>query len=110
MARTYLLLTILGIVLPYGALLPWVLEHGLNMTLLIKSITTNSISLMAWLDVIVAAVALLVFISVDGKQHQVKHRYLAVIGTFSVGVSCGLPLYLYLRTRTLYKKNNNNWG
>ncbi len=59
----------------------------------------NPISIFAWLDVLVAAVALLGFIVVDGQRHQVKYRYFAVLGTLSIGVSFGLPLYLYLKEK-----------
>ncbi|MDT9658948.1 DUF2834 domain-containing protein, partial [Vibrio vulnificus] len=43
--------------------------------------------------------ALLGFIVVDGQRHKVKYRYFAVLGTLSVGVSFGLPLYFYLKEK-----------
>ena len=97
MAKIYLLLAILGAVLPYGALLPWLFENGFNLQLLWQAITANNISVLAWLDVIIAAVALICFVITDGKKHQVKGATFAIIATFTVGVACGLPLYLYLK-------------
>lgn len=99
MKTFYLVLTILGILLPYGALLPWLIENGLDLPYLIQQATANPISLVAWLDVIVSVFALIGFIFVDGKKHQIHGRYWAVFGTLTVGVSCGLPLYLYLKER-----------
>ena len=59
------------------------------------------LSQFAWLDVIIAAIALIVFILVDGKRLKVKGRNWAIVATLCVGVSCGLPFYLYLRERQL---------
>lgn len=99
MVRFYLVLSVLGIVLPYAALVPWLTTNGLNIGLLLNKAMANPISVFAWLDVVVAAVALLGFIFVDGHKHKVKYRTIAVIGTFTVGVSFGLPFYLYLKEK-----------
>ncbi|HAT8558710.1 TPA: DUF2834 domain-containing protein, partial [Vibrio vulnificus] len=97
MVRFYLVLTLLGILLPYGAFVPWLVSNGLDIGLLFREAVATPISIFAWLDVLVAAIALLGFIVVDGQRHKVKYRYFAVLGTLSVGVSFGLPLYLYLK-------------
>ena len=99
MAKVYLLLAILGAVLPYGALLPWLFENGLNLQLLWQAITANNISVLAWLDVVIAAVALICFIVTDSNKHQVRDAAFAIIATLTVGVACGLPLYLYLKEK-----------
>ncbi|USD64060.1 DUF2834 domain-containing protein [Vibrio sp. SCSIO 43136] len=97
MTKFYLALTILGVILPYGALVPWLATNGLDGWRLIQDAIANPISTLAWLDILVAAAALIGFIIVDGNRHQVRWRYFAILGTLTVGVSCGLPLYLYLR-------------
>ncbi|WP_327078512.1 DUF2834 domain-containing protein [Photobacterium galatheae] len=79
--------------------LPWLLVHGPDLPLFFNQALANPISIFAWLDVMISAVTLLIFIVVDGRQHQIRYRGLAVIGTLTIGVSCGLPLYLYLRAR-----------
>ena len=101
MVRFYLVLTLLGILLPYGALVPWLVANGLDISLLFSEAVANPISVMAWLDVFVGAIALIGFILVDGQKHQVKYRYFAVLGTLSVGVSFGLPMYLYFKEKTV---------
>ncbi|EGQ9537204.1 DUF2834 domain-containing protein [Vibrio parahaemolyticus] len=99
MVRFYLVLTLLGILLPYGALVPWVVINGLDISLLLSEAVANPISIMAWLDVLVGAIALIGFILVDGQRYKVKYRYFAVLGTLSVGVSFGLPMYLYFKEK-----------
>jgi hypothetical protein len=34
MRRFYLLLAVIGLIVPYSQFIPWVLEHGLNVPLL----------------------------------------------------------------------------
>ncbi|WP_433916137.1 DUF2834 domain-containing protein, partial [Vibrio vulnificus] len=97
--KVLLVLTLLGILLPYGAFVPWLVSNGLDIGLLFREAVASPISIFAWLDVLVAAIALLGFIVVDGQRHKVKYRYFAVLGTLSVGVSFGLPLYLYLKEK-----------
>lgn len=99
MARFYLVLTFLGILLPYGAFIPWLIAHGLDVRALFNAATENAISIFAWVDVVISAVALLGFIVVDSHRNQVKYGYIAIVGTLGVGVSCGLPLYLYLKEK-----------
>ncbi len=102
MKYLYLILAIPGLVLPYGAFIPWLVSNGVDPKLMAAQAFENNIAAFAWLDVIVAAVVLLFFIMVDGKRNKVKSRGYAVIGTLCVGVSFGLPLYLYLREKQLY--------
>ncbi|HCE3705901.1 TPA: DUF2834 domain-containing protein [Vibrio parahaemolyticus] len=99
MVRFYLVLSVLGVLLPYGAFIPWIATNGLDIGLLFSEAVANPISIFAWLDVLVAAIVLLGFIVVDGQRHKVKYRYFAVFGTLSVGVSFGLPLYLYFKEK-----------
>ncbi|MCC2520623.1 DUF2834 domain-containing protein [Vibrio coralliilyticus] len=101
MARLYLVLAVIGVTVPYAAFAPWLLHHGLNIPELMSEAMAYPLSQFAWLDVIIAAIALIVFILVDGKRLKVKGRNWAIAATLCVGVSCGLPLYLYLRERQL---------
>jgi phosphoglycerol transferase MdoB-like AlkP superfamily enzyme len=95
----YLGLAIIGTLIPYAAFVPWLLQNGVGIPQFLFEAMANPISIFAWLDVILAAIALIGFIIHDGQKNQVKWRFIAIVGTLSVGVSCGLPLYLYLRER-----------
>jgi hypothetical protein len=53
------------------------------------------------LDVIVSAIVLFVFVFAEGRRDRVPHLWLPIIATLLVGVSLGLPLFLYLRPRQL---------
>lgn len=93
----YVFLRIIGAVLPYTQFIPRVIENGLNVPLLVDQIASSRLAAFGWLDVIVAALALFVFMISDGRRHQVPSLWRPIVGTLTVGVSLGPPLYLLLR-------------
>jgi len=50
-------------------------------------------------DLTIAAIALTVFIVSEVAVRRNWIALIAIPATFGIGVSCGLPLYLYLRSR-----------
>ena len=49
------------------------------------------------LDVVFSALALILFVELEGRRLGLRHRWLAIAGTCIIGVSFGLPLFLYQR-------------
>ena len=97
----YLVLCVLGFVLPYSQFVPWLLERGLNVTLFFRELFANRISAFFAMDVIVSAIVLIWFIQSEGKRLRVRLLWLPTIGTLLVGVSLGFPLFLFLRQAML---------
>lgn len=95
----YLLLAILGAVLPYSQLIPFLREHGFDLRLLVEQLFANRISAFFGLDVVVSSVVLWAFVFIEGRRRKMRHLWLPVVGSFVVGVSVGLPLFLYMRER-----------
>ncbi len=99
--NVYLLLCLLGIVVPYSQFLPWLFQNGLDSRLFLTSLGGNRISLFFVADVLVSAVILVVFIRQESERVRVRHGWIATLGLCLVGVSFALPMYLYLRERGL---------
>src|SRR5262245_17269162 len=97
----YLICCVLGLILPYWQLVPWLLEHGLNLTFLFLELYDNRITAFFAMDVIVSAIVLIWFIQTEGKRLRVHLLWLPTLGTLIVGVSFGFPLFLFLRQMTL---------
>jgi hypothetical protein len=94
----YLVLALIGLILPYSQFLPWIMEHqAMNIPLFIHDMFANQISAFFAVDVIVSAIVLIVFILDEGQRLGMGTLWLPVIVTLLVGVSLGLPLFLYLR-------------
>jgi hypothetical protein len=99
--NAYLLLWILGAAIPYSQFVPWAMENGLQLGLLVRQLFANRISAFFGLDVLVSSVVLLVFMRLEGKVARVRFRWLPIAGLCAVGVSLALPLFLYLREGAL---------
>ncbi len=96
--HSYLAFAVIGLVLPYSQFVPWIMEHhALNMPLFIRDLFANRISTFFAMDVIVSAVVLISFIQSEGKRLGMRALWLPIVGVLLVGVSLGLPLFLYQR-------------
>lgn len=93
----YLVLCVFGLVLPYSQFIPWVLKNGLNMPLFFQQLFANHIGAFFGMDVLVSAVALLVFVRAEGSRLSARERWWPLVAVLTVGVSLGLPLFLYMR-------------
>jgi hypothetical protein len=99
MPRLYLLLAVIGAVVPYSQFLPWLAEHGPDIPLLFRELFSTRAGAFFGLDVLVSAVVLITFIRREGATRKMRALWLPIAATCLVGVSCGLPLFLYLRER-----------
>jgi hypothetical protein len=97
----YLFLCFLGAAIPYSQFIPWIMENGLHLGLLVRQLFANRISAFFGLDVLVSSAVLLMFMRVEGRQLRMRFRWLPIAGLCAVGVSLALPLFLYLRERAL---------
>src|SRR5438477_6492059 len=97
----YLVCCVLGLLVPYSQFVPWLLEHGLNVTLFCRELFANRMSAFFAMDVIISAIVLIWFIQSEGKRLRVRLLWLPTLGTLVVGVSFGFPLFLFLRQVSL---------
>src|SRR5258708_8668267 len=93
----YLVLCVAGVLIPCWQFLPWAFEHGLNLSLFARELFANRIGAFFGMDVVVSAVALLAFTRIESTRTGIPRRWLVIVAVLTVGVSLGLPLFLYLR-------------
>ena len=91
----YLGLAIIGLILPYSQFLPFLIENGLNLPLIIQETTGYRLSAFAWLDVLITATTVITLVL--EQKDRVKNWWIPVIATLLIGPSSGLPIFLYLR-------------
>lgn len=97
----YLLLCVAGTVLPYSQFLPFLRDHGLDLRLFFEQLFSNHVSGFFGWDVIVSSLVLWAFVIIEGRRAGVKHLWAPIAANLAVGVSLGLPLFLYLREQQL---------
>lgn len=95
--RFYLGLCLLGLLIPNSLFWPWLAAHGPNPQRFVQDLFANGVSAFFGLDVVVSAIALSGFVLVEGARLHLPRRWLPIVATCLVGVSLGLPLFLYLR-------------
>lgn len=95
----FLVLAIWGAIHPMYWFITWFVQNEWSLMAMVDAWHANaSTTGLVW-DLTIAAITLTVFILVETWQ---KRRFIglwAILATFCIGVSCGLPLYLYLRLR-----------
>jgi len=102
----YLLLCILGTLLPYWQFLPWLLAHGLDLSGFLSELFANRVGAFFGLDVFVSTAVLWTFVATEGRRQGVRHLWAPVLASLAVGVSLGLPLFLYLREGKIERRIN----
>lgn len=105
MKKLYFTLTVIGTVFPLVELFKFLEENGPNAKLFFEQLFANNISSFFGLDVIIAAIVTAFFIAFESKRLKIKNIWICYIGLFLVGVSCGLPLFLYIREKNLLIKS-----
>jgi Terpene cyclase DEP1 len=93
----YIVLCVLGTVLPYHFLVPFVLQNGLNIRLFIEQLFASPVSAFFGADVMVSSAVLWVFAYSENRKQPVRLWWLCILANLMVGVSLGLPLFLLLR-------------
>jgi hypothetical protein len=98
MRWVYLVLAVLGAVLPYSQFVPFLAEHGLDLSVFFEQLFATRISAFFGLDVIVSALAVLVFIAASRATLGGGRAVACGVATLGIGPSCGLPLLLFFLT------------
>ena|ERR671923_389996 len=95
----YLGLCAVGTILPLAAFLPFLRTHGLNAREFLGQLFGTPVSSFFGWDVIVSSVVLWVFVFIEGRRRRIHPLWAPIVANLLVGVSLGLPLFLYLRER-----------
>lgn len=97
----YLGLAVWGAIHPMSWFVRWFLENGIDLAGLIDAWHVNAAtSGLVW-DLTISAIALTVWILAEVSVRRNWAALWAIPATFCIGVSCGLPLYLWFRSRPI---------
>jgi hypothetical protein len=95
---TYLGLAIVGTILPWSYFYAWFDANGWSLAAMIDAWYVNDATTALVYDLTIAAAALTLWAIVEAVRGN-RWFLLVIPATFGIGVSCGLPLALYLKAR-----------
>jgi len=100
----YLWLCVAGTLLPYAPFVHFLHEHGPNARIFFEQLFSNPVGAFFGMDVIVSSVVLWVLVAIEGRRAGMGHLWAPVAANLVVGVSLGLPLFLYMREKQLERR------
>ena len=99
MRMIWLALAIWGAIHPMYYFISWFNANGYDLMAMVDAWHVNAASSGLVWDLTIAAVALTIWVIAETVQTRDWARLIAIPATFCIGVSCGLPLYLFLRCK-----------
>lgn len=99
--HVYLVLAVIGAVVPYWFFLEFLRAHGLNGMLLIQQLFGTPISSFFAADLLISAVVFVFFLRTEAARLSIESRWPYIVALLTVGLSFALPLFLYARERRL---------
>jgi hypothetical protein len=103
----YAILAAAGAAIPFSQFLPWAAEHGLDARSFVLELFSTRIGAFFGLDVLISAIVLLAFIFREGSRANMTKLWMPAAATVLIGVSCGLPLFLYMRESSMTKRKES---
>jgi hypothetical protein len=107
----YLLLAVLGAILPWKANLEFIAESGgqaFDLARFIADASSTAASRSLSADLLVGASAVTLWICVEGPRQKIKGWWLAIPLSFGVAFACAAPFFLFLRERQLQAQESES--
>lgn len=95
----YLALAVWGTIHPMVWFVTWFNQNGWSLSGMIDAWHANAATTGLTWDLTIAAIALTIWALAETYVRKNWSALWCIPATFCIGVSCGLPLYLFLRTR-----------
>jgi hypothetical protein len=100
----YLLLAIPGFVVPWLFLLGFLAGGEATPALFLTSMFVNPVAGAVSADLLISALIFFLFLFFEGRRLQMSNLWLYPLLTMGIGLSFGLPLFLYARSMRLEKE------
>jgi len=106
----YLILALLGAVLPWLANLEFIKVHGggFDLGLFINLANANPAAQSLSRDLLVSSTAVSIWIVVEARRLKMRGLSATLALCFGVAFACGAPFFLYLRERRLQELSLTN--
>ncbi len=105
-STAFLLLSVLGVVVPWFFLVGFLGEPQPGVALFFSSIFANQVASSVAADLLISALVVFVFVFFEGTRLNMTRLWVFIPATLFVGLSFGLPLFLYFRAKHIEKMPN----
>jgi len=99
----YLILAILGTIIPLWPFTEFLIEYGFNLDLMFRLMWVNEIASFFTWDVVISSFVVIVFIISESMKLKIKNFWIYILFNRIIGVSLGLPAFLYARAMVIEK-------
>jgi hypothetical protein len=97
MRQFYLVVAVIGAIVPYYFLGSFLVEYGFDMPLFFQQAWATPSSRMWVADLVISSVAFWGFLFTEGPRRGISHLWVYVVLNLLIGLSLALPLFLYVR-------------
>ena len=102
--QLFLILAILGFIVPYYFFLQLQADNGFDLPLLMQPLFANNSMKGVAMDLTLSVIVFWFFMFAEANKLQMKNPWAYLLATLLVGLSFALPLFLYFRERSLEVK------
>lgn len=99
--RLLLVLTIVGFIVPNVFVGLYLIDEGFELGSYFSLWTASIPSTQLLFDLVIAALAFFVWAAVEGPRAGIERWWVCIPASLLVGLCFGLPLFLWMRERTL---------
>jgi len=103
MKTVYLVLAVLGGLIPYLFFFQFIQVEGLNLPLFVEALFINGAAAGFTVDLLLSSFVFWLFMFSESKNENSPKPYVFIALNLTIGLSCALPAYLYAKTKTAYK-------
>ncbi len=100
MKKIYLLLSIVGAIVPYLFFFQFIQVEGLNIPAFISAVFVNGAAGGFSADLLLTSFVFWLFMFQQVKESNGPKPYLFIVLNLVIGLSCALPAYLFAREKT----------
>lgn len=97
MKKIYLMLAIIGALIPYVFFIQFFQVEGINLTLFVGSLFANDAAGGFSADLLLSSVVFWFYMIHQLKELGAPKPYFFILLNLTIGLSCALPAYLYAR-------------
>lgn len=106
MRWVFAILAIWGTIHPMFYFISWFHTNSWDIIAMVDAWHANAASSGLVWDLTIAALTLTIWVIVETFQTRHWIRLIAIPATFGIGVSCGLPLYIFIRMGQTFAKHS----